>query len=274
MNKGGKIILAVICKDENDYIEEFVDYHLNIGFDKIIIGDNNDISGELYQEQLKDYIKAKQVKIYNLRGKKGQQKVFYNMVMDKEDYEWCAFIDADEFITFGPQADFSDIRDFLESNDNIKAYKLNWCCYGDNGKIHMEDEDVIDRFPEPKPMEFTFTYNFPENLHTKSILHKSVQNRFFNSPHTVDYYDGYYTPSGIKANSSPVGNVIDWAMLYVRHYYTKSLEEWVKHKMGRGYADVPLAPPDGTYRLDDYFKYNEKTPEKINYLKSIGIDYE
>ena len=274
MKNGGKIILAVICKNEEDYIEEFVDYHLNIGFDKIIIGDNNDINGELYQPLLKDYIKSKQVKIVNLRGKKGQQKPFYNSIIKNEDYEWCAFIDADEFITFGRYADFSDIRDFLESNDNIKAYKLNWRCYGDNDNIEMEDRDVIERFPEPKPMMFTFTYNFPENLHTKSILHKSVQNTFISSPHTVDGFNGYYTPSGFKTSSSPIGEVIDWDMLYVRHYYTKSLEEWVNNKMGRGYADYPVVPNEETYGLDQFFKYNKKTTGKINYLKSIGIDYE
>ena len=272
--KKGKLIVAVICKNEEDYIEEFVDYHLSLGFDKIIIGDNNDISGEMYQPILRDYINAKQVRIVNLRGKNGQQKIFYNNIIRNEDYEWCAFIDADEFITFSPDSQFTNIRDFLESNENIKAYKLNWRCYGDNDKVRMTDEDVIDRFPKSKPINFRFSYDIPENLHCKSILHKSVQAKFSNSPHTVDNFDGYYTPSGEKADCRPIGNAIDWRILYVRHYYTKTIEEWVRCKMNRGYADMPNATGNGTYSLDCFFKYNNKTPEKIEYLKSIGINYE
>ena len=30
----------------------------------------------------------------------------------------------------------------------------------------------------------------------------------------------------------------------------------------------------GIQGIDRFFRYNEKTPEKLNYLKSIGINYE
>lgn len=36
-----KIALCCIVKDENEYIDEWVNHHKNIGFDQIIIYDNN-----------------------------------------------------------------------------------------------------------------------------------------------------------------------------------------------------------------------------------------
>ena len=52
----GKVIVVMIVKNEMKYLREFVDYHLALGFDQIVIGDNNDLDGETYDELLKDLI--------------------------------------------------------------------------------------------------------------------------------------------------------------------------------------------------------------------------
>ena len=51
-----KCIIACICKNEGKYIKEFIDYHFSIGFDQIIIGDNNDSDGEDYKDLLSQQI--------------------------------------------------------------------------------------------------------------------------------------------------------------------------------------------------------------------------
>ena len=62
-NHTGKIALCCMCKCENDYIREFVDYYQNIGVDNIFIYDNNDIDGEHFQDVINDYIENEYVKI-------------------------------------------------------------------------------------------------------------------------------------------------------------------------------------------------------------------
>ena len=37
-----KAVICAIAKFEYNYIYEWVEYHLNLGFDKIVIYDNND----------------------------------------------------------------------------------------------------------------------------------------------------------------------------------------------------------------------------------------
>ena len=113
----GDVIIVMVCKNESRYIREFVSYHLSLGFDRIVIGDNNDIDGERYELLLKDYIDKGQVILIDLRGKQGIQKIFYNnLQFFGIQYEWAAFIDTDEFITFsemGKKIFANNIKNFL-----------------------------------------------------------------------------------------------------------------------------------------------------------------
>lgn len=274
------VIIAVICKGEYKYLREFVEYHLSLGFDRIIIADNNDLDGERYEELLADYIKEAKVIIINLRGKEGVQITFYNNIKNfKEDiiYDWCAFIDTDEFITFsetGKKLFGNNIKNFLHSRDYVKAYKLNWMLYGDNGNIVYENKPVIERFPKPLDKNVTFHYKFPENSHCKSILRYEVPVHFTNNPHGINELKEYYTPKGNPIEGGAFNFNIEHDILYIRHYYTKSLEEWCKNKLGRNYADYLRSDKIDYYPLKDYFIYNEYTPEKAKWLEDNGYKYE
>jgi hypothetical protein len=267
------IIIALICKNEYDYLKEFVEYHLNLGFDKIVIADNNDTDGERYDELLKEYIDKGQVILQDWRGQHPVQRTFYNKLIIERPipYEWCAFIDTDEFVTFGKKSKFKTIREFLESNPDVKAYKLNWQVYGDNGKIVKEEGNVVDRFPNPKEKNFHFHYkNIPENAHVKSILRYDAIGNFVKHPHTIEPLNGeniYSLPDGTPVDNSPFNANLDFSIIYLRHYYTKSLEEWITKKMGRRYADCPYIENFKYYPLEDFFIYNIKTKSKEDFLK-------
>ena len=266
-------IVCCICKNEGKYIKEFVEYHLDLGFDKIIIGDNNDLDGETYEEILSDNLEYDEVEIIDLRGKVGFQKQFYNNIIENYEYEWCAFIDCDEFITFSECSEFDNIKDFLDSRDNIYAYALNWQVYGDNERVFAGEGDVVDRFKTPKPIDFKFHYNFPENYHVKSLLNKGCSEfKFTENPHIVNF-NGYFSPNGTRINTSPFNPNLDFDILYIRHFYTKSLEEWVNKKMKNKYADWVPSNNHSYYPIDDFFIYNRVTDAKIKYLKQHGIEY-
>ena len=271
-----KVIIVMIVKNEMRYLREFVDYHLGLGFDQIVIGDNNDVDGERYDDLLADLISEDKVKIINLRGLQGFQKKFYNVIKEHVKYEWAAFIDADEFITFsetGKKIFGNNIKNFLSSRSYVTAYKLNWRLYGDNGNVEYEDRPVVERFPEPLGEKVTFHYKFPENYHVKSILHWSEPVHFTDNPHGVNECENYYTPAGAKVPGGPFCDLLEYSILYVRHYYTKSLQEWCENKLGRSYADYLRSDSVDYYPLKDYFIYNELTPEKEKWLEEHGFEY-
>ena len=266
-------IICCICKNESKYIEEFIEYHLELGFDKIIIGDNNEVDGERYDDQLKDYIDYGEVEIVNLRGQVAQQLAFYNHIIKDYKYEWCAFIDCDEFITFAKDSKFTNIKDFLKSRDNVFAYGLNWQVYGDNNRVYAGDGDVVDRFKIPMPTDFTFHYKFPENYHIKSIIKLCGDEFIFDrTPHNVNFNE-YFSPNGEKFPTSPFNPKMDFSVVYIRHFYTKSLEEWVNKKMKNKHADCKPSDLPIYYPIEDYFIYNRVTDAKIKYLKQHGIEY-
>jgi hypothetical protein len=271
------VIIVMICKNESRYLREFIDYHLGIGFDRIVIADNNDIDGERYEDLLKDYIDDFKVQLIDLRGKQGMQKIFYNNLKYWGiTYRWAAFIDTDEFITFsetGKKIFGNNIKNFLNSRNYVRAYKLNWRIYGDNGNILYEDKPVTERFPEPLSETVTFHYNFPENYHVKSILRNDVKVNFTDNPHGINELGEYYTPAGNRVGGGPFNESLEYSVLYVRHYYTKSLQEWCENKLGRSYADYLRSDKVDYYPLKDYFIYNEWTEEKQKLLDEHGYEY-
>ena len=91
--------VCAIAKLENRYIREWVEYYLTLGFDYIILYDNNDINGEDLSEPIQDYIQAKQVEIIDVRGKIGYQVEAYNNCYHRYKYQvdWILFVDIDEF---------------------------------------------------------------------------------------------------------------------------------------------------------------------------------
>lgn len=270
-------IICVICKNEEKYIKDFVKYHLNIGFSKIIIGDNNDEDCPYdYYEILKEYVDAGNVCIFNLRGKKGMQLRLYNHVINTQTYDWCAFIDCDEYITIPYGAKHQNVNDYLASlPENVKAIKLNWKVYGDNDMVNYEERDVADRFIMPMPLDFRFMYQFPENYHVKTILRGGVKAFFRRTPHSVEDIQYHLTDGSVDPHPDwPFSTNVLYSHLYIRHFYTKTIEEWVKYKMNRGYADNLMVEKENTYKLEAFFKYNKVTPEKLNFLKEHGIEYQ
>ena len=234
-----KYIVCTCARGENDYIVEYVEHYLNLDFDKIIICDNND--DDSIETVLKKYIDNGTVEIFNCRGFGSFQVQFYSMFCSEGNYKWCAYFDADEFLELGV---YTSIKLFLntipEEDDSVS---FNWLVYGTNGIKRKQPGRIQDRFKEPvRPVNL-----FKENVFIKSIL-RGGKGRF---------KDCWFNGSHIPTCSNPVrynigGNhVVDYSVHthsplrykcgYLKHYYTKSFDEWIK-KASRGW-------PDGTPTL-------------------------
>ena len=113
LNKKNGICLCSIAKNENLYAREFIEYYLVLGFNKIIIFDNNEIDGENFDGILEDYIKNNSVEILNIRGLASTQLAVYNYCYRKynHQYDWLAFFDFDEYL-------------YIKNNLNINKIKL------------------------------------------------------------------------------------------------------------------------------------------------------
>ena len=92
----GEIAICAVAKCENDYINDWVNYHINLGVDKIYIYDNNDEAYEPLESRIIENIDK--VEIIKIPGLKEFQVAKYNEFYNTHNYSWNIFIDIDEYI--------------------------------------------------------------------------------------------------------------------------------------------------------------------------------
>lgn len=265
-----KVAICAICKNENLYIREWIEWHKNIGISKIFLYDNNDTDGELVEPVIHDYIESGLVDLdTKYRGSYGlsrQMTVYTNCYLKKcKDYDWCAFIDIDKFIN----TDGKDINDILSNKiyNEFLSIRLFYKMYTDNGLVtHGDTYNVRERFTE-----------WNTCCNGKSIIRCNEPEIPFINCHGSEFAIPTCDATGIYEpylyEGSTIGDSPIYEVMWVDHFRYKSLEEYIK-KMDRGYPYGIKGVNPWFLSLEFYFRENEKTQEKLDYLKSIGREYE
>ncbi len=265
-----KVLLCCIGKNENKYVREFVEWYKNIGFAHIVIYDNNDCDGERFEDVIQDYIEDGFVELVDYRGKKVCQVQAYTECYRarRSDYGWIAFFDMDEFLELKQDV---TVGEYL-SRDMFNGFwmvHVNWMCFGDNGNLSYSEAPLMERFPEPAPADIMNSWwDRPTNDHIKSIVrcHELLPLWWRVGPHTP-------SPVGIKCcnasgkpcNARSVFSKYDFSYAYLRHYTTKSAEEYLK-KLERGYPDQILREEQIGALIDLYFDINPDTKDRRQYI--------
>ena len=268
------VLICCIGKDENRYIREFVEHYKSIGATNVCIFDNNDPDGERYEDVIGDYIDSGYVIVKDYRGRRRCQWAAYEECYNayKDNYDWIAFFDCDEFLEFKKHG--MTMQEFLDRPcfEDYDMVHVNWMCYGDNDQLYYEDKPVQERFKKPvTPYNFRVKYPFAENCHVKSIIRGYIDDieikwtRNSHSPTTelacCDSRGKY-----IENSFSPFCDY-DFSVAYLKHYTTKSVEEYCE-KIKRGFPDATPRTFDEQHDMAErYFRYCKKTPEKLELIK-------
>ena len=259
------IAIVAIAKCENHYIREWVEHYHTLGADTIILGDNNDVDGERLDDVLGDYISNGFVRIKDCRGQKRIQAAFYKEVYCKYSsaFDWTGIFDCDEFLCLTKH---KNIHDFLSDHiyDKFNVVRLNWMCFGDNGLVKVEDGDyrLQSRFTTPIERNKVICH-IPVNCNSKTFIRGGIIDPEIG-------VHGCYDPACCNDRGELIPNNwytddISWDIAYLKHYNTKTLEEWMV-KMKRGYADANWNNP-AMLSFERFFMYNERTPEKEQYIQ-------
>lgn len=265
-----KVALCCIGRLENRYIREYVDFYLGIGVDKIFLYDNNYDGEEYFEDVIGDYVSQGSVEVINYRSRERCQVAAYQDCYDKHgsEYDWICFFDIDEFILFEKEKNLKDLLNY-DIYQNYDIIHVNWLCYGDNGIVNYEDKPVIQRFKYPvMPLFFRKNYQFPENCHVKSIVRGGLIRVEWNgTPHTPTNELRCCDSSGMACNSSrPFLTFIVYKNFCLRHYVTKTIEEYRDIKVRRGYPDGNKDFFKKNDWVNEFFLYNKKTKEKLRFL--------
>jgi len=234
-----KVAMVAIAKDEGDYIDEWVDYHVKIGFDDIFVYSNNWRIGKFIPH----------VTEIPFDGEAKQLPAYTDWLANHSDgYDWAAFFDIDEFLN----THRGNVKDILDGYSRFPAVGVNWRIFGDSGLADVENGyyGCLSRFTKcAKDL----------NVHVKSFVNLALYPKpakFSCNPHIPDY--GILDMDGKSSNcafTNPVSN----PSMELNHYFCKTKGEFVRTKMTRGRSDCV---DDGT---PDHAKRNEKNFDEMNF---------
>ena len=265
-----KTALIAIGRRENQYAREWVKHHLALGFDHIYIYDNNHTGEEMFIDVLMDYVEQGRVTIIDYRNQEKAQRPAYNDAYRRvsSHYDWLAFFDFDEFLCLG-RTDSTDntdkpLRAFLEGlPQEYNCVMVPWLMMTDSGLVHNDIRPLMQRFTE------STTRGGGQG---KCIVRGGIGGlRFTNSVHVP--YEPLLrccTPKG-EPTIQKRHQSQDTSVAYLKHFSTKTIEEWLSNKMQKGAAGITYDTFREKYK-DYFFTINERTPEKEafinNYLKN------
>lgn len=263
------IAVCVIGRNENRYAVEFVEYYKSIGVDKIFIYDNNYDGEEYFEEVLDEFIQSSFVEVIDFRNRQICQLDSYQDCYDKHgsEFDWICFFDFDEYLYM---EDGRDIKQFLSSPmyDKFDMIHVNWMLYDDNDLVYYEDKPLNERFTRPMQIKETLF----ENMHIKSIVRGKLKTQWNQTPHTPTNLLSCCNVLGNKVDStSPYVKPYIHSVAWIKHFRTKTIEEFYTNKIKRGYPDGNKDIWQKQNWLVDFFKYNHMTPTKQEYIDSLKI---
>ncbi|CAG5073016.1 hypothetical protein DYBT9623_04545 [Dyadobacter sp. CECT 9623] len=238
--------LCCIVKDENDYLAEWLDYHLKIGVTHFFIYDNG--SKVPIEETIKSLGLTDIVTVTRIPGRNKHVKA-YQHCLDHygNSSQWIGFIDTDEFIV--PKTGDPDFTKLLNKYESYGGLGISWLIFGSNGHQSKPSAGQLVSFTKRSETDFL------ANKHIKSI----VQPRFVKSAyksHCFKYKPGYYCVNehGVKIEDSFAEPSIDTVQL--NHYYCRSLGEY-QEKIKRGISDTKRER-----KLDEFY-YHDGESNKV-----------
>lgn len=227
-----KAAIVCIAKNEDRYIDEWLRYHLKLGFSQAFVYQND----WRYAGNRSAY--GESVEWIAWDGPAMQMPAYNDFIQNRRrGFDFAAFIDVDEFVVLKKHR---SIRDFISGYTRYPAVGLNWRIFGDSGI--MEDDGsngVLERFTMRQD-------GF--NKHIKSILNLGMLGGrvHFKNPHFA--HEGWH--SGFTVNvaktrfiQGPFNEDCDESSCaWINHYRNKTVAEW-ERKKERGTPDgVPFRP--------------------------------
>lgn len=239
-----KVALVCIAKNEENYIYEWINYHLKIGFDHIFIYKNN-----WYYD-----IKHDKVTTIQFDGINMQTRAYGHFIdSNDEKYDWAAFFDVDEFLVLNKH---ENVKEFISDNVDANSIAINWVMFGDNNLSEVIDNNysVLKRFTKRQKIC---------DIHIKHIC-KLEKDLFFLTPHEINKV--WKSPEGI-AGTGPRNNRGSDSIAQLNHYYCKTRKEF-EQKLKNGRADNdPRILPNNERNWLHFERYNKNEIEDLKILK-------
>ena len=204
-------ILAIV-KNQNDFIQEFVEFYKLQGVDHFYFYDNE--SNIPLKKVLSNSLDI--CTINEIHGDTQQINAYNDFLKNyKNATEWVAVFDIDEFV-FAKK--HGTLKEFILANSFIDCISINWVIFGNGKHINKPTHGLL--------IENYLYSEGKQHQNVKSIT-KTSAIRKFTHPHfpKLKWFKKHTNAAGNKMkgseNKEPTTHIIQ-----LNHYFTKSLEEY------------------------------------------------
>jgi len=211
--------LCAIAKDETPFLKEWVGYHQYIGFEKIIIYDNE--SAVPVRETIAEFFDSGVADTYFIQGD-AMQLTAYNHCLKQHghEFEWLAFFDLDEFLCLKQDR---DARVLMRDYEAYSGLSVNWDMFGSSGFLGRPQGLVTQNYRQ----SLGYTVN------SKCIV-RPARVKMPLSPHHFIFHEGI----SVNADKRPaIGAYAPLAVdrVCLNHYSIRSQQDY-EEKIRRGDA--------------------------------------
>ena len=247
-------VIVCIAKKEHDYIEEFVKYHLALGFKRIYLYDNeDDPTYEKLLHKYNDHVVVEHLP-YNNYNIAVQYKALSKFVGGKmqlaKEISHVIHIDIDEFIVLKKHSNICEFINEYIVNDTA-GIGINWRFFGSSGRTEKTNDPVT--------MRFTMCQNGGDH-HIKTLFKKDCFLRY-NTCHDIICRNGYIKSTNGFIIQGPFNKSIDLSVIQLNHYKCKTLPEF-RYIRTRQRADIKgdiNEDVDGQFKLYDINEVQDLT---------------
>ena len=220
--------IVLICKNEEEYLEEWLDYYYSIGIRNFVIFDNDstDDTARILDDNICNGV-------IHIKGSFKQIDAYNIALNDYGKYfKYMAFLDIDEFLYCDGDDIYSEIDNFFVQNKALRpgGLAVNWLCFGSSGYEKKPKGGVLSNF-------VWRDYDDGGANHMVKMICRPSRTLFFKTPHAAIFRRGYYayTENGEKLQESST-ETVSVKEYRINHYQTKSKEEYIK-RISKGRPD-------------------------------------
>ena len=259
-----KIALCTMGKMENLYVNEFIDYYIKLGVEKIFIYDDNLPETEDFSDAIdnkyKNIVTIFKTKILNI---KHQSAAFTNCYKNNSiKFDWFIMVDMDEFVFIVNNT----LKGFLKNKifNKCDFIKLHWVIPTDNNLIYYDKRPLFERFRPP----------YIKSNEIKSIIRGNITNLEYwvHSPRISPKRNVTCTNEGkiiyYEDMNFQTINPINTNKAFIVHFRYKSTEELIR-KIKRGYNNWFGNKTNAFLfqMVKSYLSINNATSNKINLIE-------
>ena len=173
-----------------------------------------------------------------------------------QEYDWCFTLDIDEFITL--QEPYKDIPSVLSEFQDYDSILLQWMNFGASGRVFQPNYDGRDyrEFYTQRGQDSKMDEFFKINTKVAWNLNKLTREKI----------GGIHCGNGnwVKTNFIKDRKIICYDKMYLKHYVTRSWEEYLWKLLVRG-----MHCSNRHRKIDDFFQINPDMENRKDELIEI-----